>query len=74
MNTNYKTEIKTNMKKPNENENEKDPFNLLNLANFLNNLADWLEDNVEYDADDEFDRKLSDIRYQAQDLYDRCQH
>lgn len=41
------------------------------LANFLNDLADWLEDNVEYDDDDEFDRKLNDIRYRAQDLYDK---
>lgn len=54
--------------------NRKDPVNILNLANFLNDLADWLEDNVEYDADDEFDRKLNDIRYRAQDLYERCQH
>lgn len=54
--------------------NRKDPVNLLNLASFLNNLADWLEDNVEYDMDDEFDRKLNDIRYRAQDLYDRHQH
>lgn len=42
-----------------------------NFANFLNNLADWLEDNVEYDDDDEFDRKLNDIRYRAQDLFDK---
>lgn len=68
MNTNY--DVKTEVKRI----DRKDPVNLLNLANFLNNLADWLEDNVEYDADDEFDRKLNDIRYRAQDLYDRCQH
>lgn len=66
----YTDVVKTKVKKT----NKKDPVNLLNLANFLNNLADWLEDNVEYDADDEFDRKLNEIRYRAQDLYDRCQH
>lgn len=60
--------------KPKKVTNRKDPVNILNLANFLNDLADWLEDNVEYDADDEFDRKLNDIRYRAQDLYERCQH
>lgn len=70
MNTNYKTEIGTKVKRT----DRKDPVMFLNLANFLNNLADWLEDNVEYDADDEFDRKLNEIRYRAQDLYDRCQH
>lgn len=68
MNTNYGVTTETKIT------NRKDPVNLLNLANFLNNLADWLEDNVEYDADDEFDRKLNDIRYRAQDLYDKCQH
>lgn len=41
-----------------------------NLAEFLNDLADWLEDNVEYEMDDEFDRKLNEIRYRAQDLFD----
>ena len=69
MNTNYKT-VTPEVKRT----DRRDSVNFLNLANFLNNLADWLEDNVEYDADDEFDRKLSDIRYRAQDLYDRCQH
>lgn len=44
---------------------------ILSFANFLNDLADWLEDNVEYDDDDEFDRKLNDIRYRAEDLFDR---
>ncbi len=68
MMTNY--EVKPKIKVT----NRKDPVNILNLANFLNDLADWLEDNVEYDADDEFDRKLNDIRYRAQDLYERCQH
>lgn len=70
MNTNYKTEVGTAVKRT----DRKDPVMFLNLANFLNNLADWLEDNVEYDADDEFDRKLNEIRYRVQDLYDRCQH
>lgn len=69
MNTNYKT-VTPKVKRT----DRRDSVNFLNLANFLNNLADWLEDNIEYDADDEFDRKLSDIRYRAQDLYDRCQH
>lgn len=70
MKTNYNVNTKTEIT------NRKDPvnINILNLANFLNDLADWLEDNVEYDADDEFDRKLNDIRYRAQDLYERCQH
>lgn len=57
-----------------ETTNRKDSIMFLNIANFLNNLADWLEDNVDYDADDEFDRKLNDIRYRAQDLYDRYQY
>ena len=47
-----------------------DKNKISNFANFLNDLADWLEDNVEYDDDDEFDRKLSDIRHRAQDLFD----
>lgn len=40
-------------------------------ANFLNDLADWLEKNVEHDVDDEFDCKLNEIRYRAQELFDR---
>lgn len=47
-----------------------DKNKISNFANFLNDLADWLEDNVEYDDDDEFDRKLNDIRYRAQELFD----
>lgn len=40
------------------------------IANFFNNLADWLEENVEYEINDEFDNILNDIRNNAQALFD----
>ena len=38
-------------------------------AHFFDYLADWLEENVDHDQGDEFDRKLNDIRLWARDLY-----
>ena len=40
------------------------------IAKFFNDLADWLDENVEHEINDEFDYKLSDIRHNAQALFD----
>lgn len=44
--------------------------NIENIAIFLNDLADWLEDSVGYESGDEFDHQLNEIRYRAQTLFD----
>lgn len=44
--------------------------NIENIAIFLNDLADWLEDSVWYEPGDEFDQQLNEIRYRAQTLFD----
>ena len=40
------------------------------IAKFFNDLADWLDENVEHEINDEFDYKLNDIRLNAQALFD----
>lgn len=40
------------------------------IAEFFNDLADWLDKNVEHEINDEFDYKLSDIRHNAQALFE----
>jgi len=40
------------------------------IGKFFNDLADWLDENVDYEPDDDFARKLNDIRYNAQALFD----